>query len=445
MHCSPLRLGRMARLCLASAIGMAGPVFAGPAPRTATLSAVQMFEAADRAQSDGDWQAASAIYSALGHDPDIEIRTEARFRKGMMLAGRRQYADAAVEFRAILDEKPNALRVRLELARMLAAMGHETDARRQLRQAEAGHLPAEIAASVNQFSRALQSRKSFGGSLELSVAPDSNINRATQARTLDTIIAPLTLSRDARARSGLGLSTSGQAFARIAITPKLALLPRISESGEIYRATQFDDISGSALIGLEWSAGADRLTPSLGRTWRWYGGKGYARTNTASLNWLHPAGRTTQWTLGASASRANYLRDDLEDGSIYDANAQIDHALSPRAGISFSGDVTRQTARDPGFATWAGSATILGWREVGRTTAFLSVTGRRTVGDERLFLFPEKRGDWLLSLRAAATLRKFRIGSLAPIVRVGYDYNQSTIGIYAYKRLFTNIGIVKAF
>ena len=415
------------------------------AKTVATLSPIQMFEMADRARAAGRIDDAAAIYTALSHDPDLETRTEARFRKGMMLADRKRYAAAAVEFRAILDEKPDALRVRLELAKMLAAMGHDGEARSQLRQAEAGHLPTDVTANVDQFARALQSRKPFGGSFEVSLAPDSNINRATQARTLDTIIAPLTLSRDARARSGLGIATSGQTFARIGIAPRLSLLPRVSESGEIYRDSDFDDISASALVGLEYVAGSDRWTPSLGETWRWYGGKSYARTNNASLAWLHPAGRTTQITVAVSASHANYLRDDLETGAIYDANVQVDHALGARGGVSVSEEVTRQTARDSGFATWAGGATLLGWREMGKFTTFLSIGGRRTVGDERLFLFPERREDWLLTVRAGVTIRKLTFGGFAPVVRVGYDWNASTIGLYAYRRVFTNVGIVRAF
>ncbi|KAK0350275.1 hypothetical protein LTR94_029687, partial [Friedmanniomyces endolithicus] len=108
-------------------------------------------------------------------------------------------------FRALLDEKPEVLAARLELARMLAAIGREQEARRELRQAQASGVPDEAAAMVDRFARALRSQKRLGGVFEIAVAPDSNINRATEARILDTVIAPLTLSDDARARSGAGL------------------------------------------------------------------------------------------------------------------------------------------------------------------------------------------------------------------------------------------------
>src|SRR5690606_8418728 len=96
-------------------------------------------------------------------DPNLDIRSEARFRLGMMLADQKRHADAALAFRAILDEQPGAARVRLELARVLAAMGDEGRARQQIRQAQASGLPPEVAQVVDRFAAALRSNRRFGG------------------------------------------------------------------------------------------------------------------------------------------------------------------------------------------------------------------------------------------------------------------------------------------
>ena len=71
-------------------------------------------------------------YRALAGDPDIELRSEARFRLALMLADRMgRVRDAAVELRRILDERPDAARVRLELARMDAMLGRLGAAERE--------------------------------------------------------------------------------------------------------------------------------------------------------------------------------------------------------------------------------------------------------------------------------------------------------------------------
>src|SRR4051794_14867047 len=89
----------------------------GPAAAAETvkgLKAVDLFRIADQARAAQRIADAEAIYVALAHDPDPEVRAEARFREGMMLAGLKRYREAAGLFRALLDEKPGAARVRLE-------------------------------------------------------------------------------------------------------------------------------------------------------------------------------------------------------------------------------------------------------------------------------------------------------------------------------------------
>lgn len=434
--------------CLITALMIAGYAeceAVSATPPAAHLSAIELFTVADHMRAQGRAEDALTIYDALSHDPDVEIRSEARFRKGMMLADAKRYREAAIAFRALLDEKPQAARVRLELARVLALIGDEGAARRELRQAQAAGLPPEVALVVDQFAGALRSRKTLGGFVEVAMAPDSNVNRATDARTLDTVIAPLTLSRDARARSGLGLKMSGQGYARLAVAPNLALVPRLSGTASLYRAQDFNDVSGSALLGLEWQRRRDRISPAVGYTWRWYGNDLYARTQTASIDWLHPLGRRNQLTVSASASRARYVANHLQDGRLYDLGLSLEHAFSGRAGGSISLSATRQTARDEGYATVAGGILLLGWREFGRTTAYLSVGLRRTEGDARLSLFPDRRREWLASATLGATMRRFAIAGFAPVVRLRYERNNSTVGIYDYERLAGEIGITRAF
>src|SRR5258706_249922 len=204
------------------------------------MSAPELFDLAERARAAGRTADVETMLRALAKDPAPEIRAEARFRLGMMLADQKRYKDAAIAFRQLLDEKPDVARVRLELARVLALMGDPDGARHEIRQAQAVGLPADIAAVVDQFASALRSTKRFGGSLEVSLAPDSNINRATSATTLDTIIAPLTLDRDARAQSGVGVKLGGQGYARLPVSPGLSLLGRASLSASLYSGHHVD-------------------------------------------------------------------------------------------------------------------------------------------------------------------------------------------------------------
>lgn len=409
------------------------------------LSAVGAFALADRMRAEHRTRDAQTIYDALRADPDPEIRAEARFREGMMFSDEKRWIRAATLFRALLDEKPGATRVRLELARVLAALGDEAGARRELRQARAAGLPADVALAVDRFGRTLRNSKRFGGSVELALLPDSNLNRATAARTLDTVVAPLTLSRDARARTGIGAQFASQAYGRIRLSDDVSIVPRGAMQGNLYGRSRFDDVSASALLGVEWTSGRDRLTPSIGRTWRWYGGPLYARTATATVDWLHPADAKTQIDVQIGAAQARYDRNPLQTGGLFSIVCTVDRAIGSRSGTSLSLDVVRQDARDPGYATWSGGGNALAWRTIDSKTLFVSAGLHRLEGDERLFLFSDRRREWLYQLSIGANFRKPQLWGLSPLVRLGLERNASTVQLYRYRRASAQLGVTRAF
>ena len=422
------------------------PALSSDGRSLSNLSAAQLFEIADQARAAGRDPDAEALYKALSRDPAVTVRSEARFRLGMMYADQKRYTDAALAFRAILDEQPEAARVRLELARVLTAMGDEGGARSQLRQAQASGLPPEVALVVDRFQAALRSNKTFGGTFEAALAPDSNINRATDAKTLDTVIAPLTLSEDARQQSGIGAHLAGQVYARLRLSPTIALVPRLSGDGTFYKHGEFNDLSGSALLGLEWQASArDRVMPSAGVTWRTYGGHPYARTFSTDLRWTHVVGRRAQLDTSFSFGTTSYSRNALQDGQLYNLGLTLERALSARSGVAVSLSAMRQTAKDRGYATASGGLTLIGWRDFGKTTLFANATARRLESDARIFPFPDRRKEWFLRAGMGATFRQIEVAGFSPVVRVAYERNFSTVGIYDYHRVNVDFGITRAF
>lgn len=426
-----------------SSVGLANTDRAAAEP-VAHLAAPDLFALAQQAQSAARTADAAVIYTALERDADADVRAEARFRHGMMFADLRRFAAAAALFRALLDEKPDAVVARLELARMLAAMGEQATARRVIRQAQASGLPDDVALTVDQFAQALRSARRLGGSIQLALAPDTNINRATQARTLDTVIAPLTLSSDARARSGLGLQLAGQGFARLDLTDRLAVLPRLAGFGTFYRASAYDDVSGSALVGLEWRQGRDRVSPSIGQTWRWYGNTAYARTTTVAVDWLHPVGTRSQLSVHGGAARTSYQRNALQDGALYDASVDFERALTSRSGVGLTLSGYRQTARDPGYSTVSAGASAVAWRDVGKVTLVATTGVYHLDGDARLFLFADRRREWLFKESLIGTFRQLKVAGFSPSVRLVVEQNKSTVGLYDYRRTAIEFGITRA-
>jgi tetratricopeptide (TPR) repeat protein len=409
------------------------------------LSAGQVLAIASQLVKDNKLDEAIRVLKIVTQDKNPDLRAEARVRIARLLASSGDYQGAAVWYRKLLDEKPNAQPVRIELAVVLGKMGDISAARRELRQAQAGGLPPEVAQVVNQYATALRSMKPWGGSFELALAPDSNINRATDARTLDTVIAPLNLSKDARQRSGLGLKGSGQVYLRANLGKNVTFVPRLSGQGAFYRTRQFNDVSGSALLGLEWRSKADRITPSAGYTWRWYGDKLYVQTQSLSLDWLHPIRDRAQLDTNIGVNRARYIQNALQDGMIYTGSVTYEQALTTRSGGSIIISANRQTARDPGYASASGGLGLVYWHDFGKVTLFGTMTASRLEGDKRLFLFPDRRQEWYARGGVGAVIRRVQIAGFSPVVRVTYERNWSTVGIYDYRRVSTDFGVTRAF
>jgi hypothetical protein len=419
---------------------------AEPSSQSVTLRPAELFAFADAARDAGDFAVAETAYRALSTNLDIELRSEARFRLAMMLADKqKKYAAAGIELRKILDEKPKSARVRLELARMHALIGNVGAAARELRAAEAIGLPAEVQQMVRFYANALNARKPLGGSLEVAIAPDSNVNRATKSDTLGTVIGDFTLDDAAKARSGIGLAVRGQGYARLPLGAKSSLLARLSTSTDLYRDHQFDDYVVGLQLGPELVSGADRITVSAGPAWRWYGTDPYSFTLGGNASWQHPLGKRAQLRLDAGLARIDNKRNDLQDSTFWSLSAAIDRAFSARFGGGIQVYGTRDAARDPGYATASGGLGAYVFREMGKITAVLSAGYSHLEGDERLALYPSRRIDNRFTSSLSATFRQVRIGSIAPLARVRWERNVSTIEIYDYNRIAAEIGITTAF
>ena len=129
-------------------------------------------------------------------------------------AERIQMYDEAIEaFRSILVNRPELVRVRLELARTFFLKGRDSLARRHFELVLAGGPPTPVALNILQFLDVIRARKRWSGYFGAAIAPDSNLNAASESEIiyLDTVFGRLPLRRegDFGARSGFGLSLWG--------------------------------------------------------------------------------------------------------------------------------------------------------------------------------------------------------------------------------------------
>lgn len=436
----------------AATAGQPAPVSTPPPPDcdaeqgcVANLSAVDVFAIAERYAAAGRLAEAEALLIGLTRDPHEEVRAEARFRLAFVRERQGNVSGAIEALKALLDEKPNAQRPRLELARLLALQGDERGARRELRRAGSAGLPDEVARAVDRFATALRSTRPLGGSIEVAIAPDTNINRATTQDEIDTILGPAIPDADAQATSGIGVSIAAQGFWRAEAGENVDILTRLSGRADLYGKSRFNDIGVSIASGPEFRLGAARLRPAGIYSRRWFGGDLYSESAGGSVNFLKPLGPADQIEIEGTALRSDYAMNPGQDGMLYDVNAAYDRAFSPRFSTRIGGRFTRQDARQPALATTGGSIELVASRSFGKQILFVQESLSYLEADERLLLFPERRHDRRVDFTAGLVLRDFSFEGLSPVVRVTHSVNRSSVDIYDFKRTRVEFGLSREF
>ena len=419
---------------------------AAASERRLSATGEQLLGLSERMAAAGSTEQAKTILSALEQDPDPNIRNEARFRIARLLEAQGMNTGAAVLLRAVVDDAPTAVPARLELAQLLDRMGDRDGAWRQMRAVRASGLPASVARLIDRYSEALRAARPAGMSIEVALAPDSNINRATRSDTLGTVIGDFTIDQDAKAKSGTGLAISAQGYRRLGIPgTSAALLARVSGFGDLYRRSKFNDIAVDVAAGPELQLGSNRLNLEAGATMRWFGQKPYSRSARIGAAWMRPLGGRTQLDAGLSAALIDNRVNHLEDGRDFSARLSVEHALSPTMGVIGTLSGERMSARDPGYSTTGWRAGLSLWRDVGRLTLTAGGEFGRLSADERLSLFPDRRSDRYTRLSLAATFRQLQFGGFAPVARFSMERNRSSIAFYDYKRRRMEIGFARAF
>jgi Tfp pilus assembly protein PilF len=419
-----------------------GPV----ATKTVRATAADLFGLVENLVRRGRGVEAERVLALLSGDPSVNVRNEARFRRAKMLVLRGSNREAALLLRRILDESPSATPVRLHLAQLLHHLGDNEAAWRELRAAQAEALPPAAARLVDRYSEALRASRPRGATVEIALAPDSNINRATRGDTLSTVLGDFAIDEGGKAKSGTGLSLRAQAFARQPVGQLRGnLLLRVIALADIYKKKEFNDVALAIAAGPELEFGRNRINAELELAQRWLGQEPYLRSASVGATWSRPLDSRTRARLSASTAFIDNQLSDLQDGNVYSAKLSVERALTSSLGVVLTLSADRQSLDEPAYSTKAWRTGVTLWRDVGRATVTFGAEIGRLKADERLALLPERRADRSSRFSVGTVFRQLQFRGFAPVTRLVVERNRSTIQLYDYKRTRTELGIVRAF
>jgi outer membrane protein len=421
------------------------------APCELRLTPAQLLASAERLVALKRYDEAKPLIEALKLAPGYELQT--RFLTGFILAEQGDYAHAADQYKAILAEDPGQTRVRLELAKVMMALGKPQSADKQFRLAgQAEDLPPEIAKAIRGVRAVIRQRRAWRFDVDFGIAPDSNINNATAVDQVTVNFGgyslPLTLADNAKARSGTGLTGTVSAGLRLPTAKKLSMLIDLDASGANYAGGAYDDYLVQLAAGpeLQLSQAASASVEGVAAQ-RWYGGR------LATRQWGVKAGAQTNLSLRDRAGiQFDLRRTDMRFNHDYDGwqgavYTSFEHALSRSLVGSLGAFVRRDWLNEGAYSsTEVGlSAGFGGELKHGINFGLTGSVSRARYDAPMLFFSDENRKDWRYTARATIGDRAIRVFGFSPELSLTYASTQSSLDLFRTDRLRFKAALARYF
>ena len=422
---------------------MAGASVAEESPPE--LSAETLIETARQALSKGELDAAELLLEGVrpgeGNVDDLD------FLWGSVAAQRGDWPEAIRRFRAMLARNPELPRVRLDLAFAYFQAEEDRQAAYHFRLAlGTEHLPAIVRARALAFLDLIRRRKTWSVSGSFAMLPDSNINNATSARSVDLFGFPATLSEDARQTSGVGISANVSGGYEARLAPDFRYRVGGGLRTRTYREDQFNERIVSLRTGPRFLFEAFDVRPELSAQQRWLGGDVYSRAVGLELsgNWL----AAPTWRLGMSLGRERIMYETfLGDGHIDSLGLEVARALG-QATLLRADTVVRRELLDRDAYSWR--EIIVGFTASRELPGGFVVSGGplyrwREYGAPLPALGPEAREDRTLGGRITVSNRHITLAGFMPELTLRHERRDSNLALYDYERTAGEIGVVRSF
>ncbi|QGZ96526.1 TPR repeat-containing protein precursor [Terricaulis silvestris] len=392
---------------------------------------------------DRRWDDAQALIDAL--PPDQRAAPEVLFIEAFIARQRGRPRRAIELYQRLLDQDASLGRVRLELAETFVELGDDRAAEQNYRLALTTDLPPEVRAVVNDALTQLERRDRWRFSVNLAVAPDTNVNAATDAEQAQLFGLPFELSDEARRTSGLNITAAAGAERAFATDGPFSGIVGVSLRGTDNEQTAFDDAAASGRLGVQYVSMGARSELALIGDRRWFGGDWLSSSAGLEFRQRLSNGRTVH-DVSLSASRLDYDDSVDRDADVYSLDWDRSRYVSP---IFFwrAGAALRLVDAESDAETFAATRVSAGGYHA--LPAGFGVWAEAAVEqrdfDEAAPLFGVAREDLEISLSLRGIKRDWRVFGYNPYLGALVAQNDSNIELEDYSRTRVEFGLTRTF
>ena len=393
--------------------------------------------------------------------PREQDRMECVFRHAMKARHERRYRLSIRLLRAMLAQRPNLARVRLELAQNYFLIGNDDQAERHFRYALGGGLPAPVVQRVQQYLDAMRRRKNWVVSFDYSIAPQSNVNRATKRKIITAGGIPWTLDADSRKKAGLRVSLSADVLVRPWLAQDLRghirFMPSVSATtdgrfrlsklnvSDLSFASHSETLAGE--LGLVFLSDLQELSAgiSIGQTWA--EGDRYLLAYGGWVRLRRELSGRLRFGADLALERLDHAAQQAErDGWELRHTASLRYQLTPWLAATLSAPFTWHRTKPRDKAYVEGGAGI-GFDAIlpHDFSLYLGATLKRARFSAQDRIFGKRRKDWFANARARLTWARFTAFDLAPYVEYSFERRSSTLVLHEYTNHAFLVGFSKTF
>ena len=358
--------------------------------------------------------------------------------------------EAVVSLRTILINRPELVRVRLELARAFFLKKEDSLARDHFERVLAGQPPAPVAINVRYFLTQIRARRRWEIYLGVSLAPDSNIGSASDAETIDIFGFPFRRDVDSPTTSGVGVSMWTGGEYQYPLGDRLRLRMGTDMARQEHKGKNFDQLFLSMHAGPRWLVDVNTdasLLASARR--RWLGSTPYYDELGIRAEVRRRLNRRTTMSARASWHDREHQTQTFMDGAILSASIGGSLLLTPTIRTDLSVGYERERTLSKNWQNtdrWA-RADVSFALPRGFT---LGAGGEIRKAGYKGFWFPftpggAARKDRVRSIRASIHNRAFTVYGFSPQLVVTKERRETNAQLYEYERTHGELRFVRQF
>lgn len=415
------------------------------------LSPDQLLARVEALIAERDFTGAKPLIEILGQAPELQMQQ--KFLQGFVAAETGDLKAAETAFRAILRDHPGQTRVRLELARIMMLNGKEGAADYHFRLAQQdGDLPADIVQTIRSVRGILRDQRTWHFNLNVGLAPDTNINSATSAESVNVNFGPfqlpITLDPNARAQSGIGQTGGFSAGLRLKLNEKIAMLIDTDNRIVNYKNSFADDIQTQIAFGPEMRLGdtSSLSVQALGEQ-RWYGGRQANRDFGLQIGFQKVLDEGQRVGLAIDARKTNSQLASAYSGNMLGGNLTYERVIGRAfiASASLFGRIDNLESQALSNKMLGASVGIGGELPFG-INAGLNASISRALFDAPQFVYSnEARHDLRFLSRAYLGVRALKLVGFSPSVEYVFSKVDSNYTLYKSDRHRVNFKFSRFF